>query len=162
MTQYAHPNIAHCNTYTRKYLNTGIFLIGMMAARIPEKRIYRNKHMPVEPNGYQQFVEFSKTVMELKGTKWPLAGQEHFIHICDNIRNDKLSNAQADKVIGLHLMEMNHLTAQQKDNIKAKALHIFANVAPMKEQNYMRLAKMSSSTNPVALIKAIDRSNNPQ
>ena len=134
----------------------------IMAQRQPNKSKLRQKQMPVEPNGYQQFLEFSKTVMELKGTKRPLDGQEDFVSICENIRNDLLSNTQADKIFELNLWETTHLTRQQKNEIKSKALYIYANVAPMQEHNYTRLAEISSSNNPVALIKAMDRANNPK
>ena len=132
----------------------------MMATQLHDRKVNRTKQMPVEPNGYQQFLEFSKDVMELNGTKRTLNGQGEFVQTCNNIRNDTLSNSQADDLIDLHLTEMDTLTRQQKDAIRAKALHIFANVAPMQEHNYIRLAKTSTKNNPVALIKAIDRATN--
>jgi hypothetical protein len=51
----------------------------MMATQLHDRKVNRTKQMPVEPNGYQQFLEFSKDVMELNGTKRTLNGQGEFV-----------------------------------------------------------------------------------
>ena len=90
--------------------------------------------------------------MELTSVKRQQSDQQMFKDILSRLRTGDASDADADFLLKLHL---SNFSSDDADTITTGGvtMHLFATKAPRNEYNFKRLADVSSSTNPVAVLK---------
>ena len=113
----------------------------------------KGETMGKSTNGRQQFLILGKTVMELTQI---MRQQEHeieFMNILCRIRLGQATNEDITTLMSLHL-DHHDFSRDEVEDIKKKAMYIFANKKPMQEHNLKKLREEHSTDNPVARIHA--------
>ena len=118
----------------------------------------KGEMMGKSTNGRQQFLLLGKTVMELKQI---MRQQEHeieFMNILCRIRLGEATNEDISTLMSLHL-DHHDFSKEEVDEIRKKAMYIYANKKPMQEHNLKKLREEHSPENPVARIHATTLNN---
>ena len=104
-------------------------------------------------NGRQQFLMLGKTVMELTQIMRQQEHEVEFMNILCRIRLGEATNEDISTLMSLHL-DHHDFSREEVEEIRKKAMYIFANKKPMQEHNLKKLKEEHSPDNPVARIHA--------
>ena len=107
----------------------------------------------VASSGAATMIALAKQCMELTTTKRQNSDQTEFKEVLTHIRTGDTTPGDADFLLKRH---MSNFSNDEINTIKKSGviMHLFATKAPRDEHNYRCLSNISSSTNPVALLKA--------
>ena len=103
-------------------------------------------------NGAQQFINLGKRTMELTIVMRQDEKEKEYRELLNHTRFGQPTEHDKDVLLSLHLNSGN-FTQSQIEDIKKKALYVFANRKEMIEHNWEKLKKQHSATNPVARIQ---------
>ena len=90
--------------------------------------------------------------MELKTIKRQKSDQVELVSMLGRLRSGHPTPADADKLMQYHLTNFGNAEVEAITST-GTTMHLFAKKAPRDEFNYQKLQKVSSSSNPVALVK---------
>ena len=106
----------------------------------------------VAASGAQVFLDTSEKCMELKTIKRQKSDQVELVSMLGRLRSGHPTPADADKLMQCHLTNFGNAEVEAITST-GTTMHLFAKKAPRDEFNYQKLQKVSSSSNPVALVK---------
>ena len=107
--------------------------------------------------GFQQFLELGKDVMQLTSPKRVNDNQNRLKTILHAIRGtpeSSLSQEDATYLCSFHLNNTDRFNSNDKKKIEQNALYLYANKDPKDMHNSLALLKANTDNNPVAKLKA--------
>ena len=117
------------------------------------KSSFSQHRLGVAASGSQLLTSMSNLCMELTSIKRQNADQQTFKGVLERLRVGEALSEDADFLLSLHLSNFKNSDVE-KILSEGVSMHLFATKAPRNEFNFSRLADVSSSNNPVALVKA--------
>jgi hypothetical protein len=122
----------------------------------PKKQCSASKEFFIQ-NGFNQFLEFGKDVMQLTSPKRVHENQQRLKSILHGVRGtpeSSLSIEDAAYLCSFHLDNKDRFTSNDKKQIEKKALYLYANKEPKDNHNNYALLQANTANNPVAKLKA--------
>ena len=118
-----------------------------------KKTSFSQQRLGVASSGSQILNSMADFCMELTSVKRQNTSQSLFKELLNRLRVGESTNKDVDILMGLHLSRYSSADINKILNTGV-VMHLFATKAPRDEFNFKRLSEVSSSCNPVALLKA--------
>ena len=103
--------------------------------------------------GHQLFTDMSQVCMELTMVKRQNSSQLYCKELLGHLRIGQTTEEDAKYLMALHLGNLSANDTEQVLN-NGTVMHLFATKAPRNDHNYKCISRISSSDNPVAMVKA--------
>jgi hypothetical protein len=105
--------------------------------------------------GLEIFRKMGETVRTLSVIQRQESDQNAYLGILEDAYRGQISIENTNHLMQFHL-DNDRFTEEEREVIKERSIHIFANTEPMKQHNETCLFRDSSQVNPVARVRAID------
>lgn len=102
---------------------------------------------------HQLFTDMSQVCMELTMVKRQNSSQLYCKELLGHLRIGQTTEEDAKYLMALHLGNLSANDTEQVLN-NGTVMHLFATKAPRNDHNYKCISRISSSDNPVAMVKA--------